>query len=104
MSFCTGFLQPDGHIEMRPNRIATHYMKTWLGLDVSLVTLDWIDMLVQVAGSTGGADILRMGKVSRIFRILRMLRLARLAKMKEIIKYITFRMRSERLVIMADIA
>ena len=65
MSFSTGYLQPDGHIEMRPNRIAKHYMKTWLGLDFVLVSLDWVYLLVQVAGSFGGADLLRMGRVSR---------------------------------------
>mmetsp|Transcript_61069 Transcript_61069/g.189172 ORF Transcript_61069/g.189172 Transcript_61069/m.189172 type:complete len:766 (-) Transcript_61069:51-2348(-) len=54
-------------IEMRPSKIALHYLKTWFVVDFAIVMLEWL--------SVGGAGILRAGKVIRGARIIRMLRI-----------------------------
>lgn len=54
-------------IEMRPTRIACHYLKTWFILDFTIVMLEWL--------SVGEASILRFGKFARGFRVIRLLRI-----------------------------
>jgi len=77
LSFRTGFFVGSS-IEMRPKRIAIHYAKTWLGADLVIVTLEWVNRVANVVGS---ASLLRS---SRVFRTIRLMKLLRLAKMKEV--------------------
>eukprot|EP00929_Paragymnodinium_shiwhaense_P038100 TRINITY_DN20193_c0_g1_i1.p1 TRINITY_DN20193_c0_g1~~TRINITY_DN20193_c0_g1_i1.p1 ORF type:complete len:1007 (+),score=246.49 TRINITY_DN20193_c0_g1_i1:164-3184(+) len=110
-SFATGFLLPNGHIEMGRREVAIHYFKTWFVPDVLLVLLDWVEVTMSgatgdsSASGSGGQSLAasRIGKVSRMFRAMRVLRLVRLARLKGIINAMTFRLRSEKLVITADI-
>uniref|UniRef100_A0A7S4VSB0 Cyclic nucleotide-binding domain-containing protein n=1 Tax=Alexandrium monilatum TaxID=311494 RepID=A0A7S4VSB0_9DINO len=62
-------------IEMRPSRIACHYLKTWFGVDFTIVMLEWL--------SVTGAGILRAGKVIRGARVIRMLRIIKVQTLFE---------------------
>jgi len=98
--FLTGFLLPDGIIEMRPLKIVRRYFFGWFPMDIFLVLLDWLEIMWGRDNALGYA---RAGKTSRTLRIIRMFRLLRLARMKEVVRLITERIQSERLTIVADI-
>jgi len=78
-SFLVGF-HCDGIVEMRLEKIAAHYARTWLFVDVSLVAVDWTAVLVAILGrddqtSEGGLSVLRVGKLVKFLRLVRLLRL-----------------------------
>jgi len=87
-----------GNYEMRHAPIAKRYLRTWFALDILLVGVDWLELLWSGSSSLGFA---RIGKATRAFRILRMLRVLR---MRQAVNLIIHRIRSERLMVMADIA
>lgn len=99
-SFCTGFVSPTGVVEMRFREVVRRYTRSWLILDVLVVTIDWFEVFATVHSSLGYA---RVGKASRIFRILRLIRLMRLIKMGQVVKLLTERIFSEFLIIVFDI-
>lgn len=101
MSFITGAVTNDGLIEMRLGQIAKRYLKSWFMLDIMIVGSDWAEFFM--ADSLKGAGYARAGKVSRAFRIIRMLRLLRLARMREVLGLILERIRSEKLIIVANV-
>jgi len=100
-SLITGYITMEGSIELRLRPIIRRYLHTWFALDITIVSLDWLEIIV--TESTQGVDALRMGKASRIFRIVRMVRLLRLVRIQQVITIITERICSERLIIVADI-
>jgi len=96
-SCLTGHLAPDGSIEMRPPRIWKRYARRWLIMDMTLVLIDWMELITSDSATVGFA---RLGKASRGFRILRMLRLLRI---QQVVQLLDERIRSDRLMIFADI-
>mmetsp|Transcript_116719 Transcript_116719/g.337130 ORF Transcript_116719/g.337130 Transcript_116719/m.337130 type:complete len:688 (+) Transcript_116719:282-2345(+) len=74
ISFITGFHNA-GLIEMRLQKIAKHYIQSWLAFDLVIVLVDWIFLIV------GANAILRLGKTQRASRIFRTFRLARSLKL-----------------------
>merc|ERR1719487_1163713 len=80
--FRTGYFVGSS-IETRPKRIALHYAKTWMSIDLVIVTLEWVNRLLY---SIGSASLLRS---SRVFRTIRFIKLLRLAKMKELWSILT---------------
>lgn len=103
-TFISGYIKGDGFIELDMKNIAKHYAMTWLGMDVLLLLVDWFEVVFFVAGADDVSSIGRVGKASRAFRIVRMIRLLRLARLQRILKRMTFRMQSERLMSVANIA
>jgi len=69
LSFFRGF-EARGVIEMRPKKVALHYVQTWLAIDTAIVTVDWVSFFM----SLEWLKLLRL-------RILRLLRVARLVKL-----------------------
>jgi len=67
-----------GVVEMRPKKIAWHYLRTWFSLDLLIVSADWTYEVLK----SGGGDLgwLRIGKSVRFFRVLRFIRLLRIWK------------------------
>jgi hypothetical protein len=98
-SCITGFVTTDGFIELRPRRIVFRYIKTWFGLDLMVVGIDWIEILWSAAQGAGYA---RIGRAARAFRIIRMVRLLRLLRIKELIKIFFESVRSESIKEMSD--
>lgn len=84
-SFLVGFHR-EGILEMRLNRIARHYTKTWLPFDIIVMSVDWALSLVDIVSenalknsSVGGVGYMRLGKAIRFLRLLRLLRLLKAA-------------------------
>jgi hypothetical protein len=94
MSFGTGFYDQN-QIEMRPSRIAIHYMVTWFSFGVVLVAADWALIILFSDEDTDGGEGARLARVSktvraiRVLRSLRLLRLVKLKKMKETLRIVS---------------
>lgn len=99
-SFGTGFVAGDGMIELQLDRIAYRYLRTWFLMDFLLVFTDWFEV---VWGDGDSLGFLRVGRGSRALRIIRLVRLLRLIRVGSIMILIAERVRSERLIILADI-
>ncbi|CAE8687780.1 unnamed protein product, partial [Polarella glacialis] len=78
VSFFVGVTIIDqGLIEMRVSKIARHYARTWLPVDLSLVLLDWtLNALVllshQEVADFGGGTFLEKAQLLRLLRLLRL--------------------------------
>lgn len=96
LSFITGFVTPDGNVEMNLTIITMRYSKSWFVLDALMVGSDWAELL---SSAVQGASYVQMGRASRAFRILRLLRLLRLLRMQETFSLIAERFTSEGLTI-----
>jgi len=71
-----------GVLEMRPLRIASHYLHTWFIFDIGVVAVDWMCAVAENSiGSAvegGRVGYLRFGRFGRFLRMLRLLRLLKL--------------------------
>eukprot|EP00927_Polykrikos_kofoidii_P023609 TRINITY_DN21693_c0_g1_i2.p1 TRINITY_DN21693_c0_g1~~TRINITY_DN21693_c0_g1_i2.p1 ORF type:complete len:847 (-),score=107.54 TRINITY_DN21693_c0_g1_i2:47-2587(-) len=99
LSFVTGYVLPDGKYELRKSKIAKKYLWSWFFFDLCLVVMDWLETS---EGASHGA-LLRLGKASRFIRVLRLVRLLRLARMRGRFAIFAELLRSEKLMILADI-
>lgn len=95
-----------GKLETNRWRIAVHYAKTWLLVDLVIVLLDWFIIIVT---STSGADAssdtnaARLGRTFRMSRILRTIRLLRVLKFKKLLEELYDRISSEYVHIIFEI-
>lgn len=85
-NFFTGYDTGAG-IEMRPAKIARHYIRTWLLPDTALVLIEVVIKLLEIIAATDSEELSSV-KVLRAVRILRFLRLLRLQKISRIIEVI----------------
>lgn len=99
VSFFSGYFQKDGFIEMRISRIAWRYIRTWLLLDLVIVSGSWLELF----WAEGGAEYARMGKASRSLRFLRMLRLLRMFRLWHTMAGLAERLQDEKLSIMTHV-
>jgi len=83
LTFFTGYYER-GNEELSRKKIAWKYLRTWLLIDVTLVTADWLGVVL--GGRKKEISLARMGKTLRFLRILRSLRLLRLAKLQRLIE------------------
>eukprot|EP00913_Durusdinium_trenchii_P027904 g26164.t1 len=70
--------------EKRPQRIAYHYLKSWLLFDMSLIILDIVSVS-QTSGDNVAGDLSNL-RALRVVRALRLLRLLKVSKLKTIIQ------------------
>jgi len=101
MTFFTGYIGSDGGMVLRRRQIAKRYVRSWLAFDLVLVSIDWLSVLSPLDGSESAAQV---GKAARVMRMLRMTRLLRLVRVQKVIALLSERIRSEKLVLIADIA
>jgi hypothetical protein len=99
LSFFTGF-QHGGLIEMRPSKIAKHYVQTWFFMDFFLVSFDGLYFTFLILGSTQGSGqdfsgIFRIVKMAKAFRSVRILSLVRLSKLQNSVMKLWITLRSE---------
>mmetsp|Transcript_48789 Transcript_48789/g.115969 ORF Transcript_48789/g.115969 Transcript_48789/m.115969 type:complete len:832 (-) Transcript_48789:73-2568(-) len=93
-NFFVGYARGDGEVETRLRPVAIQYCRTWLPIDLVIVTLDWImygeALFTNNTGTSGleGAGLVRVGKFARFLRTMRVLRLLRFGKMRLIISRI----------------
>ena len=87
VNFRTGFIDENVAIEMRPNKIARKYAKSWLLIDVvSCLPTAYIMQIVDAARADERKATAPNTKVFKILRLLRLAKLLRLARLKKIIK------------------
>ncbi|CAJ1446599.1 unnamed protein product [Effrenium voratum] len=75
LSTRTGYYNK-GLLIMNPRKVIKHYVKTWLILDVTLVSLDWVFVVMEASGMT----VTSVAQLSRTIRFLRFLRLVRILR------------------------
>mmetsp|Transcript_82531 Transcript_82531/g.266098 ORF Transcript_82531/g.266098 Transcript_82531/m.266098 type:complete len:928 (+) Transcript_82531:150-2933(+) len=84
----TGFYSEDGHLFMSRRQVIIKYARTWMPLDVPLVTMDWyliVSDLVASASVDRSVGMARSAKLARMTRVIRLLRLMRLAKLRKLL-------------------
>eukprot|EP00747_Dinoflagellata_sp_TGD_P051030 gnl/TRDRNA2_/TRDRNA2_147117_c0_seq3.p1 gnl/TRDRNA2_/TRDRNA2_147117_c0~~gnl/TRDRNA2_/TRDRNA2_147117_c0_seq3.p1 ORF type:complete len:351 (+),score=37.72 gnl/TRDRNA2_/TRDRNA2_147117_c0_seq3:85-1053(+) len=91
LSFMTGIFIK-GKLCMNPRTIARRYAMTWLPLDVSLCTLDWVSLWMK-GENVSGSSLLR------ILRLVRFLRLLRVAKAAALFQLMLLRINSSIMVL-----
>lgn len=80
--FFVGYHKPNGLIELRFSRIACRYLRTWFGLDILLVVVDWLVFIGESGADTLG--LMRLGKTLRTTRSLKLMRQARLLRLMKV--------------------
>lgn len=90
VSFMTGYYTREGFVEIRHSRIGIHYFGTWFPLDISIVTVDWASLALNLDNTVG---YLRIGKTTA--RFMRILRLLRFMKMSATLSMLINRIQSE---------
>lgn len=100
VSFLTGYLSPQGLIELRPARVARQYVRTRLFFDLVIVGCDWVEALI--AGLRGG-DNAKALQMLGMLRAIRLVRLVRLIKSQKISEFIFEHIRSEGVKLIAYI-
>ena len=75
MTVRTGYYYK-GLLIMDPRKVFRNYVRTWLVLDVTLVSLDWCFVLLQASG----VQVNSVAQLSRTIRFLRFLRLVRILR------------------------
>eukprot|EP00913_Durusdinium_trenchii_P012342 g11586.t1 len=64
---------------MSARKVFRNYVRTWMALDVTLVSLDWIFVILEVSG----IQITSVAQLSRTIRLVRILRWVKLRRMAE---------------------
>ncbi|CAK9087509.1 unnamed protein product [Durusdinium trenchii] len=75
LSMHTGYYYK-GLLIMSARKVFRNYVRTWMALDVTLVSLDWIFVILEVSG----IQITSVAQLSRTIRFLRFLRLVRILR------------------------
>jgi len=102
LNFMTAYIRENGSTETSRREIARRYFQTWLLFDLTVVTVDWTQLILD---TTGGNTSNSLGLV-RALRVMRLARLGRLLKAPAVLESILEKfasgvtgMRSERLVL-----
>jgi len=77
LSFFVGFLDAAGTVILEQPIVARRYMKTWFGIDVTLIGVD-VTVLLLLTLDGSPTNLLRAAKMSRMLKLLRTARLLRL--------------------------
>mmetsp|Transcript_70995 Transcript_70995/g.170072 ORF Transcript_70995/g.170072 Transcript_70995/m.170072 type:complete len:962 (-) Transcript_70995:270-3155(-) len=78
LNFSTGFYRDGVDLFMDWNPIARHYMKTWFGPDIFLLSVDWLTIIVYQLGDSGPSE--KMRTFLTVARALRGVKILRLGK------------------------
>jgi len=85
LSCVTGYPLPGDMTEMRPQKVMRHYVKTWMGVDISMLVVDWAEVAF---GGVGSLNAARMGKIIKSLRMIRMMRLWRLLNVNQLPEFL----------------
>ena len=87
INFRTGYIDENSVVEMRPKRIARHYAKGWLLVDVfSCLPTSYITQVIEATRSDDTSVSAPNTKIFKILRLLRLAKLLRIGRLKKIIK------------------
>ncbi|CAK0848238.1 unnamed protein product [Prorocentrum cordatum] len=73
---------------MKLSRIAWHYIKGWLMLDMGVIMLEWFLLIVEPESISRAVTLARSAKILRLSRFLRLVRFVRLFKFSSRVSYI----------------
>merc|ERR1712007_378428 len=97
MSFLTGVLLFQGTLEMRAEKIAMHYVRTWLLFDVIIVCTDRLELIYKPDNTA------IIPTSIRLLRVFRLISRTRQMSTPQIVKQFEYYLRSERLKIIIGI-
>mmetsp|Transcript_26070 Transcript_26070/g.57426 ORF Transcript_26070/g.57426 Transcript_26070/m.57426 type:complete len:880 (+) Transcript_26070:138-2777(+) len=83
-----------GTTEMRPLKIAEHYMRTFFALDLIVVSLDWVNAYLAYEQ---GENLMFAMMVPRLLRVMKVARLFRIMKVAALVEQTRFFIHSELL-------
>ncbi|CAK9006735.1 Potassium/sodium hyperpolarization-activated cyclic nucleotide-gated channel 2 (Brain cyclic nucleotide-gated channel 2) (BCNG-2) [Durusdinium trenchii] len=77
-------LEIQGSVELRPTKLARHYLKTWFFIDLLVIVIDAGITAVEISGEVGvELTAFHSARFLRALRLLRLLRLLRVAKLQQ---------------------
>ncbi|CAK0868107.1 unnamed protein product [Prorocentrum cordatum] len=76
-AFLTGFVSPQGRVELRAAKVMANYASSRLPLDLGVLACDWTEALVSSASGGGDPTLLRLAALLRGVRLVRLVRLTR---------------------------
>jgi len=85
LNFFVGYFE-NGILIVSPERIAKHYLCTFLLFDVFLISIDWVGVIFDDGEDSTGTSVSRFGRTVRFLRFIRTLRLLRLVKLKQLME------------------
>eukprot|EP00928_Gymnodinium_smaydae_P017744 TRINITY_DN16786_c0_g1_i4.p1 TRINITY_DN16786_c0_g1~~TRINITY_DN16786_c0_g1_i4.p1 ORF type:complete len:1004 (-),score=157.35 TRINITY_DN16786_c0_g1_i4:245-3211(-) len=101
LSFFVGYVGKHGAIEMQPAKVAKRYLLTWFGIDLLVSSVDWGELVAD--GTLLPTEVGRVFRGARSLRILRTMRVFRMMKAKTIIDSIISNIRSEKVLLLANV-
>lgn len=81
LSMHTGYYYK-GLLIMSGKKVFRNYMRTWMPLDVTSVSLDWIFVIMEVAGVASIGSVAQLSRTIRFLRFLRLVRILRWVKLR----------------------
>lgn len=81
LSMHTGYYYK-GLLIMSAKKVFRNYMRTWMPLDVTLVSLDWIFVIMEIAGVSNLNSVAQLSRTIRFLRFLRLVRILRWVKLR----------------------
>ena len=94
MSLLTGY-QSNAQVILKPSLIARKYLRTWLLMDLGLVSMDYAVVALGTLQDSEEGSALRVSRMLRTLRFVRTLRLLRLMKLKRVLQDIQDQINSE---------
>mmetsp|Transcript_66077 Transcript_66077/g.158033 ORF Transcript_66077/g.158033 Transcript_66077/m.158033 type:complete len:842 (-) Transcript_66077:90-2615(-) len=83
-----------GIVELRPSKTAKRYMRGWFFFDVSLLLIDWANLINNFVDNRL-ASLIRLGKTIRVARVMRVIRVMRAIKVILFVDALSENIRSE---------
>jgi len=99
VSVFTGYMLPQGTVELRPLKVLRKYCYTWFPVDLVVVGFDWTELFIG-----GSSRTQRLGGAVRGLRMLRTVRILRLMRVPQIAKVFMEHIRSEEVLLGVAIA
>jgi len=104
VSFLTGYVSPQGLVEMRPAKVARQYIHTRFCFDLALVSCDWAEAsLAALESGHSSQDAAMLRRLLSMLRTIRLVRLLRLIKSQKLSEFIFEHIRSEGVKLVAYI-
>eukprot|EP00928_Gymnodinium_smaydae_P024466 TRINITY_DN1978_c0_g1_i3.p1 TRINITY_DN1978_c0_g1~~TRINITY_DN1978_c0_g1_i3.p1 ORF type:complete len:1118 (+),score=131.66 TRINITY_DN1978_c0_g1_i3:129-3482(+) len=102
-SFLSGF-NVDGVPELRPSKIARHYIRSWFFFDALMVSVEWLLRFIPAAGGASEETGAGAGASTQLLRLIRLSRLLRVVKAGSALMNMVDLIRSEFWLIIVGLA
>lgn len=99
VSATTAYVTQGGILVLSPSAVMWRYLHSWFLLDITTVTVDWIDTMSNQGSALGSIGLARLLRLAHFIRIIRLLRFLRFRKFQILFVLIHERIDSEWVVI-----